>query len=472
MEHFNIDSPLLLPEILQQILIHLKGKDLFNAILVNKTWAAIGSEINWRKPSPTALVTLPQDTVRQRAHLVRVLWLDGAEVETTTEYLRRFEFVRLEEHIFHRTRKPFNSTVDLQPFLSTRLKNLELLVAAQPVPLFEILSQNRLNLRRLRVGIAFARQVRLGRVQEDLRHLPHVIRQNVNLVDFELLLGMVPDDGCRLSDDCLSTLFSSRVNNIALTCFLPKGFSRNVLRSVPCPLDHIRRLRLDRVAAIDVVNLLRHMNLIQDLHVEIVPGSLAGFFSAIGMCTSLEKLRLIIDWSLGINPILKPTEIINPLVSLTRLNSLCLNLPETIFTTAQLIKIGAAMPALRSINAPFFLEITELMYMTPLLIFPNLEVLLIKAIRIPASGCLRINICAPSGAIERRQWLQCLETEAQVAIFFLLERMSRLKYLRPRNHFANSQYIDGDIDNSDVVGAWKVAFGEAMQRFKATSRQT
>lgn len=400
----------LLPvELLCEVLGYLEGKDLLNAILVNRQWKAIGLEHKWRDPGVRALIRLSnrgEDVFKRYTVYVRTLRFDSDNALEMLSRLGRINLasirlsnVRAVLFSYRNTGYALRSWFShaIRPFLA-HLAALNLTTGSYPLALFKTLRESCFTLRSLSLAfsINFWRDQDLENALADLEHLPCLLEQCSDLLVVNLDMRW-PDPGFLLSVDTLSILAASKIKKLILkSCHLPQGVASVLNELVSTPFARLEILDCEYTDATEVIETLHGRRTIERFESLRIRWSPVGYdcFEAVAGCSTLQTLVIDLDdfdpaslltdiaalrravslnaLSLRGFPISNHSggfsqqsatsawPLIDTLTCLSGLKHLRLDMGGSDLLSEQLFVLGIALPRLVYLKAPFALCISKL----------------------------------------------------------------------------------------------------------------
>lgn len=277
------------PELLDEIFGYLEPKDLFNAILVSHSWEGIGKKRLWGSPAPSAFLTLPLRSAKDRSALVQYLCLrDLDEVPDALKHrLVDVDFPNLRSISYVNTRlTEFTKPFIVKTVLSEKLLHLVYESETHPDSLFALLRYCCPNLRSLRIE---TRDVMAGRQRgfHDLQHLYALLRQRcTKLVKLTISLGKSDCPGERLPINVLQILAIPQLRHLDVVAILTSGSfkSQADVPISPASVAVLGSLDLSDVQAKHLMALIPHLTAIHKLTVcqsppKLVPCSVSSLLA-------------------------------------------------------------------------------------------------------------------------------------------------------------------------------------------------
>lgn len=466
MSNSKDSSPLALPELLSEVLGHLDYSDLFNAVLVNSTWATLGRGFLWVGPPLSVFGTLKAPRAQELANSVRYFnYSKGLGLRKPVPPEEGVSFPRLSMMTINNG-IPHWSPIDIEHLLGPRITYFEYIDPKHhPRQLLKTLRHNCCNLKTLKITSGAPELVNVGEALEDMQHLMPLLHQCPRLIELKLNMGIENSFATelRLPTDVSQILGIARLRYVTLTGVLPQRPAKDLQEILSHPIANIQCLALSLVHPVDVISLLPHLRSIKRLQLgfDLVSASLDDMLYEISACDSLRELNLnlrsiahpvsrnatlalralhdleVLNMWTGISapfsPIISERDVIDLVASLPLLIGLSCCIDGLCFSSQDFDLWGASLQRLERFQLTMLLNITDLIpglgivheeSMVPL--FPKLEVLVVDQIMPPDAELLERISPLPDGE-EESEWTVYLTRLAENIAPLVLRHMPMLK---------------------------------------------
>lgn len=501
-------------KIITAVLALLKGKDPWNAMMVNSLWATAGREYKWRNPPCWALTALSQSKAQQHASMVRSLRVDHDDDRVNKLQERGLRFNELRRLYFNLTRLEFQAR-GAQLFLGAQLTHLTLVTIECPKELFKPLSTHCVGLRRLKITIGCIGDEHQEDAREDLRYLPVLLKNCTRLVEVSLrfdTLDLLPlqlskdvTDGLialpelkklelwDLEEEDRKPLFNLRVDAFIILQSLEfTGVdARELARYLP-RANSLKELRIC-LSSKGADGLLRvisaHVGL-KALSIDLssVTQVIAhDDFSALSSALDLESLSIESCRKPKIRPAFKNWDVLDLVASLPKLKRLEWNVEGMSFTSIQFKVLGVACPTLEFVNVPFILAFPDFEARLPSNavmkrlrarglndsrvsprgrepLFPSLRRIRLRTVEYPRPGTLKEDFEPPDQLRIHGEFMDYVEKLGDRAASFIMRQMPKVqRFVTSGDHVP--LYVGFDYPVSfDVRDMWYETVQKAMLR--------